>query len=93
MSRVAEIEQLERTISKTERELSELIHKTYHGDRQVWYQVGMSEHLSSWVEAKVIGPFDKFNIIIRLPLGVGSTIIDARSHRLRLDWKDQGATQ
>ena len=91
MSRVSEIAAAETTVTAAEKTLSDLIHKMFHGDREIWYQVGMSEDPSSWVQGKVIGPFNKFNIMIRVPGRSDNQIVDGRSHRLRLDWKDREA--
>lgn len=93
MSRIAELSEIEKTIEQAEKTLSSRIHKIFHSDLVIWFKVGYSEDPSSWQKYIVIGPFDKYRIIIR-PVTGGPTInVDARWNRLRLDWKDREEKQ
>lgn len=89
MSRVASIRRFEDIAEEAESNLSNEIHRVFKPDTKVDYQVGLSEHPSSWAPYTVVGPHDKFKIVIRAVDREGKTFaddvtIDARSYRLRL---------
>jgi hypothetical protein len=87
MSRVLIINTLEQVLSQAEKALSDQIHKTFNIGRKIFYQVGFSEHVTSWALYEVVGPFDKYKIIIRPCTSElkGDLRVDGRSHRLLLD--------
>jgi hypothetical protein len=88
MSRIPVISEAIHKFDQAEKELSNLIHKTFKSDQEIWYQDGMSEHISSWHKYVIVGPFNKYQIIIR-PVGGGPTVyVDGRWDRIRLDWND-----
>lgn len=82
--RVPSIKAAADAVIEANRALSEEIHRVYAPGTEVDYQIGFSEHPSSWQRYVVVRPHSPMLIVIR-NMEIGKTeIVDGRDYRLRL---------